>query len=85
MKPLRPEHGNYTRPISGAPRFQISRVLTDYAYPVHGNLHNPTPRYYWHLLLDDRVVDMAEKRGILVAAARESGAAERYEDKRAEG
>ncbi|HET9144167.1 hypothetical protein [Actinophytocola sp.] len=81
MRPLRPEHGDYQRPIPGAPRFMISRVLTGYAYPVNGNVHNPTPRYYWHLLLDDKVVDMAEKRSILVAAARQPGAAERYEEK----
>lgn len=81
MTPLRPEHADYQRPISGAPRFLIKRVLTGYAYPVNGNVHNPTPSYYWHLLLDDRVVDMAEKRSILVAAAREPGAIERYEEK----
>lgn len=80
MIPQRPEHADYVRPISGAPRFLIRRVLTGYAYPVHGNLHNPTPSYHWHLLLDDRVVDMAERRGVLVAAAREPGAAERYAD-----
>jgi hypothetical protein len=78
VTPLRPEHADYRRPINGAPRFVISRVLTGYAYPVHGNLHNPTPRYHWHLLLDDRVVDMADKRAPLVSAAREPGAAERY-------
>jgi hypothetical protein len=81
MRPLRPEHGDYIRPISGAPRFLIGRVLTGYAYPVNGNVHNPTPRYHWHLLLDDRVVDMAEKRSVLVAAARQPSAAERYEEK----
>lgn len=81
MRPLRPEHGDYQRPISGAsPRFLISRVLTGYAYPNHGNLHNPTPRYHWHLLLDDKVVDMADKRGTLVAEARKPGAAERYSE-----
>lgn len=81
MRPRRPEHGDYVRPISGAdPRFLIGRVLTGYAYPVHGNLHNPTPRYYWHLLLDNKVVDMAERRSILVVEARKPGAVERYSE-----
>lgn len=78
MRPLRPEHANYQRPIPGAPRFLISRVLTGYAYPVNGNVHNPTPSYRWHLLLDNRLVDQAEKRNILVAAARQPDAVEKY-------
>lgn len=81
MQPLRPEHADCLRPVPGASRFLIKRVLAGYAYPVHGNLHNPTPRYHWHLLLGDRVVDMAEKRGVLVDAAREPGAVERYEER----
>ena len=80
MEPLRPEHADYTRPISGAPGFEIRRVLTDYAYPAHGNLHNPTPHYRWHLLLGGRLVDQAERRRVLVEAARRPGALEAYRE-----
>jgi hypothetical protein len=77
MQPLKADHANKTEPVAGT-EFEVRRVLAGYAYPVHGNLHNPTPRYRWHLLLDGRLVDHDERRSTLVAAAREPGAAERY-------
>lgn len=78
MRPNFPEHADKTEPVPGAPRFEVRRVLVDYAFPVHGNLHNPTPRYRWHLLLDGHLVDQDSRRQTLVDAARQSGAAESY-------
>jgi hypothetical protein len=74
--PLHPEHTDTTKPIPGAdPRFAIRRVLSGYAYPANGNVHNPTPRYHWHLLLDGRLVDLSHHRGPLVQAAKTNGVA----------
>lgn len=81
MDPIQPDHADRTRPISGAPRFQIRRVLISYAYPVHGNVHNPTPTYRWHLLLDGRLVDQDARQRPLLTAAREPGAVQRYGDR----
>jgi hypothetical protein len=79
MGPLKPEHADKTDQVADT-EFSVRRVLVGYAYPNHGNLHNPTPCYRWLLLLDGRVVDADHRRGTLVAAARMPGAAERYRD-----
>jgi len=77
-EPLRPEHANTRKPVPGAPGFEIGRHLAGYAYPNNGNVHNPTPRYVWNLLLDGRMVDTSQKRRPLVVAARAPGAAREY-------
>lgn len=79
MEPLKPEHANKTLPVEGT-EFQVRRVLVGYAYPVNGNLHNPTPYYRWWLLLDGRMVDTDQKKSVLVAAAHEPGAAQRHRE-----
>jgi hypothetical protein len=74
MNPLRPEHADKIEKIPGVDsRLRVKRTLAGYAYPVNGNVHNPTPRYVWLLLVDDRIVDTAPKRGTLIDAARASG------------
>lgn len=62
MKPRQPEHANKITDVANAPGFQIERWLEQYAYPQNGNTHNPTPRYFWFLLLDGRRVDSATKQ-----------------------
>jgi hypothetical protein len=77
--PNRPEHANKITPISGtSPRFTIERQLTGYAYAANGNVHNPSPRYRWLLRLDGCLVDTAERRDVLVSAAREPRSVENY-------
>lgn len=78
--PLQPEHADTVKPITGAPRFSIRRVLVGYAYPQNGNIHNPTPQYRWHLLLDEHLVDHSDRRTDLVEAARQPGAVGVYLD-----
>jgi hypothetical protein len=74
--PLRPEYADVTDFVSGAdPRFMVRRMLVGYAYPQHGNLHNPTPRYRWALLVDGQPVDYDERKSVLVEAARVDGGA----------
>lgn len=76
MKPLKAAHANKVEPISGADsRLTVGRRLAGYSYPVNGNVHNPTPRYTWVLLADGKIVDQDAKRGPLVKAARDNGAA----------
>ena len=77
MEPLKPEHANKTVPVTGT-EFSVGRVLVGYAYPVNGNLHNPTPEYRWNLILDGRVVDHDKLMRTLVSAARKPNAAELY-------
>jgi hypothetical protein len=77
MNPLKPEHANKVEPIIGT-EFSTKRVLTGYSYPVHGNLHNPTPLYRWLLLLDGKLVDHADSKNVLVRAAREPDASRVY-------
>lgn len=79
IQALKPEHANKIQPIAGT-EFSVERRLVGYAYPNHGNLHNPTPRYHWNLLLDGRVVDHDESMRKLVAAARRPNAAAEYRD-----
>ena len=76
--PIRPEHADRTTSVSGAVGFEVRRVLEGYAYPVNGNVHNPTPRYRWLLLLDGRMVDQDARRRELVRAARRPNAAEMH-------
>lgn len=78
MEPLQASHADRVTPVRGAAGFTVKRILAGYAYPVHGNVHNPTPRYTWQLLLNGRVVDTDSKRGPLLEAARRPGAAARY-------
>ena len=80
MTPNRPEHADYRKPITGAPGFELGRALTGYAYPQHGNLHNPTPQYAYTLWLDGRLVDSSLRAGALTEAARRPGAAEAYSE-----
>lgn len=76
MRPNKPEHADRDYPIAGAnPRLTIRRVLTNYAYPANGNVHNPTPEYRWLLLCDGQIVDSAPRKRDLVTAARDNGAA----------
>jgi hypothetical protein len=73
--PNLPEHADKIEAIPGAdPRFTLRRHLTGYAYPQNGNVHNPTPRYTWVLLLDGRIIDQDPRRGPLVHEARINGA-----------
>lgn len=68
------EHDDKVTAISGAnPRFTLRRHLEGYAYPQNGNVHNPTPRYRWHLLVDGEMVDSAFTRRTMVIAARSHG------------
>lgn len=78
VTPNRPEHANRTTAVPGAPRFSVRRILTGYAYAANGNLHNPTPRYDWLLLLDGRMVDRDARQAPLVAAARQANAVTLY-------
>lgn len=77
MQPLRAGHADKVQAVSGT-EFSVKRCLVGYAYPNHGNLHNPTPRYHWHLILDGKVVDQDASMRTLVAAARRPGAAADY-------
>ena len=78
IEPNRPEHANYTTPVPGAPGFTIERVLRGYAYPVNGNVHNPTPHYMFNLRLDGRLVDTSPRRGPLLAHAQRPDARALY-------
>lgn len=69
---------DYTRPIPGAPGFSIRRRLVGHAYARNGNVHNPTPRYLYELLLDGRIVDTDLRMRPLLRAAKAPGAAEAY-------
>lgn len=73
MEPLKPEHANYEFPTKADPRLTGRRFLSGYAYPQNGNVHNPTPRYIWLLLVDGNVADHFERKGDLIKAAREEG------------
>jgi hypothetical protein len=73
-KPIKPEHADKVEPVPGAdPRFTIRRQLSGYAYPVNGNVHNPTPVYTWHLMVDGKLVDSDSRRRPLALAARIDG------------
>lgn len=75
-EPNRPEHADKIVTIPGVdPRLTLRRHLDGYAYAANGNLHNPTPRYQWHLLADGKIVDFASTKRTLVRAAREAGPA----------
>jgi hypothetical protein len=80
MEPRKPEHANKVTDISGAPGFQIRRWLEGYCYPENGNVHNPTPRYWWHLLLDGRLVGEGPRRKPLVESARQPNARQLHTD-----
>jgi hypothetical protein len=76
IQPTRPEHGPRDYPVTGASeRFSIRRTLVGYSYPANGNVHNPTPRFRWLLLVDGKIADSSSRKGSLVAAAREHGPA----------
>ncbi len=76
MEPRKPEHANKIITIAGAdPRLTLRRHLNGYAYAANGNLHNPTPRYQWHLLADGKIVYFASTKRTLVRAARENSKA----------
>lgn len=77
MEPLQPGHANKIVPLRGT-EFSVQRVLVGYAYPVNGNVHNPTPNYRWNLLLDGRLVDTDAHMRRLVEAAKRPGAAKAY-------
>jgi hypothetical protein len=80
MKPRKPEHANKVSAVAGAPGFQIRRWLESYAYAENGNVHNPTPHYWWYLLLDGKPVDNSRYRKTLVARARHPHARKLYTD-----
>jgi hypothetical protein len=80
MEPRRPDHANKVSAVSGAPGFEVRRWLEGYCYPENGNVHNPTPRYCWHLLLDGKLVDRFSVRSVLVRAARRPNARKLYTD-----
>ncbi len=79
MEPLKPEHANKVEPVTGT-EFEVERCLVGYAYPQHGNLHNPTPRYQWTRRLDGKIVDTDNSMRRLVEAARQPGAAAAYRE-----
>jgi hypothetical protein len=63
------------RPIAGAdPRLSIRRRLLGHAYPQNGNVHNPTPRYVFELLVDGQMVDSDTRERVLRDAAKTNGA-----------
>jgi hypothetical protein len=74
--PRKPQHADTTKTITGT-EFAVRRCLVGYPYGQN-SAGEATPFFEWHLLLDGRVVDQATKRGPLVAAAREPGAAAAY-------
>lgn len=80
MDPLQASHADRVTAVSGAPGFEVKRVLAGYAYPQNGNVHNPTPVYSWLLMLDGHVVDSDTKRGPLVAAAYQPDARKKYSE-----
>lgn len=58
--PNKPEHADRWSTISGVPdRIKIHRVLEGYAYPVNGNVGNPTPRFGFILEIDGKRVDFS--------------------------
>lgn len=72
----RPEHADKVLAIPGvSPRLSAERSLQGYAYPEHGNLHNPTPEYRWLLRVDGIIVDHFRLQRECFAAARSDGAA----------
>lgn len=76
--PPRPDHADRESSVAGAPGFAIRRVLTGYAYPQNGNVHNPTPRYRFSLLLDGRAVDSSHSDRELRRAAKAPNARRDY-------
>ena len=78
-QPRSPDHADKVEAIPGAdPRFTTRRTLSGYAYAANGNIHNPSPRFTWHLLLDGRLVDTATRREPLRDAARAANAVSEY-------
>ena len=76
MQPLKPEHADRTRAIANVDaRLTIRRMLVGYAYPVHGNVHNPTPRYVFALQVDGVTVDTDSRERPLREAAKVNGQA----------
>ncbi len=72
--PIKPEHADKVEPISGAhQRFTIRRHFEGYAYSLHSQVSQTTPRYRWLLLIDGILVDSADTRGAMVYAARAHG------------
>lgn len=80
QSPMKPEHADKVSPVAGAPRFQIERHLSGYAYPANGNVHNPSPRYYYLLLLDGKTVDQSPRERQLRAAAKAPDAVKNYSE-----
>lgn len=78
MIPRQPEHANKITDVANAPGFQIERRLMGYAYARNGNVHNPTPRYWWILYLNGKRVDEGKYRNTLQQCARQPGAAKLY-------
>lgn len=76
MIPNKPEHADRDYPIPGVDlRLTVRRHLVSYAYPANGNVHNPTPEYDWHLVVDGvHLVDTAHRKRDMVEAARTAGA-----------
>lgn len=69
------EHADKVESIAGvSERLTIRRHLEGYSYPQNGNVHNPTPRYMWLLLVDGYLVDSGQRRREMVEAARSHGA-----------
>lgn len=61
--------------IAGAnPRLSIRRRFLGHAYPQNGNVHNPTPRYIFELLVDGQIVDSDTRKSVLRDAAKTNGA-----------
>jgi hypothetical protein len=78
ITPLKPQHADRETPVGGAPGFAVRRVLEGYAYPQNGNVHNPTPRYRFLLLLDGRTVDSSHSDRELRHAAKAPNARRDY-------
>ena len=38
--------------------FQIKKVITGYAYPKNGNLHNPTPKVAYFVYQGDKLISI---------------------------
>jgi hypothetical protein len=74
IEPKSPKHADFDFAIPGQPRLTGRRHLVEYAYPQNGNVHNPTPRYSWLLLLDGNIADRFDRKRDLLSEATENAA-----------
>lgn len=73
-QPTSPKHADFDFAIPGQPRLTGRRFLAGYAYPQNGNVHNPTPRYSWLLLVDGNLADRFDRKRDLVAEVAQNAA-----------